>query len=161
MTRSKTAGGLFLPDQTALDLLSSNPLPAEPVEPTGAGLIEAAGFAAGHFITDPTTWTAVLDRPSVVVSDQRVVMNDELIGLCEAAARSAQPFVLVAPSFEPEALAFLVINKLRGVLAVLAIATPNGHHFGEPQPTVSGPLDSWPIAERVVCGAHQSVLTPR
>lgn len=161
MNPPKTPGGLLLPDQRALDLLSTNPLPAEPVEPTGEGLIEEAGFAAGHFITDPTTWTAVLDRPRVLVSDHQVLLNDELISLCEAAAQSAQPFVLVAPSFELDALAFLVINKLRGMLSVLAIATPNGDPFGQPQPTLSAPLDSWPIAARIACGAKQSVLTLR
>lgn len=161
MTPAKTSGGLYLPDQTALDLLSSNPLLSEPVEPTGEGLIEDAGFAVGHFITDPTTWTAVLDRPRVLVSEQAVLLNDELVAVCEAAAQLAQPFVLVAPSFAPEALAFLVINKLRGMLAVLAIATPNGRHFGPPQPTLRAPLDAWPLVARVVCGAKQSVLTAR
>jgi hypothetical protein len=119
----RTAGGLFLPDPEALAMQPGEAPPfATPIEPPAEGLVLDAGFASPYFITDPENWWAELDRPRVHFFDHEVVV-DELIAPLEAAAEKAEAVLVVAPSLSAPARAFMVINKLRGIIFASAIET--------------------------------------
>ena len=119
----RTAGGLFLPDADAVAMKSGEmPAFAKPVEPSGDGLVIEAGFASSYLITDPQNWWVELDRPSVLIAECALEVAD-LIAPLEAAALAARPIAIVAFGVSPEARAFVVINKLRGIIYATIVET--------------------------------------
>lgn len=158
----RTPGGLFLPNEEALAMLSTPRRPAK--EPSGDGLLVDAGWATVFFVTDPTDWVAELDHPRVLVTSAPLDSVEQLTPLLEAVALDACPLALFAPSFSPEVLAFLVVNKLRGILHVDAVATTRtlelaAHLGASVWPTAPVEHRSLPIARKVVSGERTTLIT--
>jgi chaperonin GroEL len=86
------------------------------------------GFLSPYFVTDAERMEAVLDHPLVLLVDRKLTAVAELLPILEQVAKSGRPLLLVAETSEGEALAALVVNKLRGVIAVCAAKAPG---FGD------------------------------
>lgn len=86
------------------------------------------GYLSPYFITDAARMEAVLEEPFVLVCKSKVSNTQQLLSLLEQVVDAAKPLLLVASEVEPEALATLVVNHLRGALAVCAVKAPG---FGE------------------------------
>jgi len=86
------------------------------------------GYLSPYFVTDRETMEAVLDDPYILLHEKKISSVGDLIPLLEAIARSGHPLVVVAEDVEGEALAALVVNRLRGVLSCVAVKAPG---FGD------------------------------
>ena len=86
------------------------------------------GFISPYFVTDATRQVVELDDPYILISEKKISNMQELIPVLEQIARSGKPIIIVAEDIEGEALATLVVNKLRGTLKVAAIKAPG---FGD------------------------------
>src|SRR3989441_2577607 len=86
------------------------------------------GYLSPYFITDPEKMEAVLEDAYVLVHDKKVSAMKDLLPLLEKVAQSGKPLLLIAEDVEGEALATLVVNKLRGTLKVCAVKAPG---FGD------------------------------
>jgi chaperonin GroEL len=86
------------------------------------------GYLSPYFITDPQKMEAVVEDPLILLYDRKISNMKDLLPLLEEVAKVGHPLVLVAESVEGDALATLVVNKLRGTLASLAVKAPG---FGE------------------------------
>jgi chaperonin GroEL len=82
------------------------------------------GYISPYFITETEKLTAVLEEPYLLISEKKVANLKELIPLLEQVAPTGKPLLVIAEEVEGEALAALVINKLRGGLAACAIKAP-------------------------------------
>jgi chaperonin GroEL len=86
------------------------------------------GYLSPYFITDPEKMEAVLDDPYILIHDKKISAMKELLPILEKIAQSGRPLLLIAEDVEGEALATLVVNKLRGTLKVVAVKAPG---FGD------------------------------
>jgi chaperonin GroEL len=86
------------------------------------------GYLSPYFVTDPERMEGVLDEPYILIHEKKISSMRDLIPLLEGVARSAKPLLVVAEDVEGEALATLVVNKLRGTLAACAVKAPG---FGD------------------------------
>src|SRR5215216_5350745 len=86
------------------------------------------GYLSPYFVTDPEKMEAVLDDPYILIHDKKVSAMKELLPLLEQVAQNGKPMLLIAEDVEGEALATLVVNKLRGTLKVVAVKAPG---FGD------------------------------
>ncbi|MCB8876401.1 chaperonin GroEL [Acidisoma silvae] len=86
------------------------------------------GYLSPYFITNPEKMTADLDNPYILIHEKKLSGLQVLLPLLEAVAQSTRPLVIVAEDIEGEALATLVVNKLRGGLKVAAVKAPG---FGD------------------------------
>ncbi|MHB1082196.1 MAG: chaperonin GroEL [Prosthecobacter sp.] len=86
------------------------------------------GYTSPYFVTNPEKMEAVLDEPLILLTERKITHMKDLIPLLEELAKSGRSLLLVAEDVESEALATLVINRLRGVLACVAVKAPG---FGE------------------------------
>jgi len=86
------------------------------------------GYLSPYFITDPEKMEAVLEDAHVLVHDKKISAMKDLLPVLEKVAQSGKPLLLIAEDFEGEALATLVVNKLRGTLKVCAVKAPG---FGD------------------------------
>jgi chaperonin GroEL len=86
------------------------------------------GYLSPYFITDPEKMEAVLEDAYLLVHDKKVSAMKELLPILEKTAQSGKPLLLIAEDVEGEALATLVVNKLRGTLKVCAVKAPG---FGD------------------------------
>ena len=86
------------------------------------------GYLSPYFVTNPEAMTAVLDDASVLIHDKKISAMKDLIGILEKVAQSGKPMLILAEDVEGEALATLVVNKLRGTLNVVAVKAPG---FGD------------------------------
>jgi chaperonin GroEL len=86
------------------------------------------GYLSPYFVTDPEKMEAVLDDPYILIHDKKVSAMKELLPLLEKTAQSGKPLLIIAEDVEGEALATLVVNKLRGTLKVSAVKAPG---FGD------------------------------
>jgi chaperonin GroEL len=86
------------------------------------------GYLSPHFVTDMKTLKVELDEPALLFIDKKVSSLREILPVLELIARDGRPLVIVAESVEGEALAGLVVNKLRGTLRVTAVKAPG---FGD------------------------------
>ena len=91
----------------------------------GAGPEVAAGWASADFVTDAETGWAVLEHPVVLVCADEVASLRELLGLLEQVLLSRTPLVVVAPALAREVLATLEVNRIQGLLAVVAVLVPD------------------------------------
>ncbi len=85
-------------------------------------------YVSPYFVTDPKKMEAVLEKPYVFVTDQELKVATELVPLLERVGQASRPLLIVAKEVTGEALATLVVNKLRGVLSVCAVKAPG---FGD------------------------------
>lgn len=86
------------------------------------------GYLSPYFVTDGERMEAVLEDPLILLCERRITMMKDLLPLLEQVAREGRPLVVIAEDVEGEALATLVVNKLRGVLPALGVKSPG---FGD------------------------------
>jgi chaperonin GroEL len=86
------------------------------------------GYISPYFVTDAERMEAVLDEPFILITDKKITLVQDLVPILEQVARQGRPLVIIAEDIEKEALATLVVNRLRGVLNVAAIKAPG---FGD------------------------------
>ena len=86
------------------------------------------GYLSPYFVTDPERMEAVLNDPYVLLHEKKVSNMKDMLPLLEQLARTERPLLIVAEDVEGEALATLVVNKLRGTLKVCAVKAPG---FGD------------------------------
>jgi len=85
-------------------------------------------YVSPYFVTDPRKMEALLEKPYVFVTDQELKVATDLVPLLERVGRAGRPLLIVAKDVSGDALATLVVNKLRGTLSVCAIKAPG---FGD------------------------------
>jgi chaperonin GroEL len=95
------------------------------------------GYISAYFMTNPNTMEAVLEDPYILIHEKKISSLRDLVPLLEKAAGSGQPLLIIAEEVEGDALAALVINKLRGVLHVCAVKAPA---FGDRRKAVLGDI---------------------
>ncbi|TPW19148.1 MAG: chaperonin GroEL, partial [Elusimicrobia bacterium] len=86
------------------------------------------GYLSPYFVTDPERMEAVLDDALVIITDKKISAMNDILPLLEKVAQTGKPFMIIAEDVEGEALATLVVNKLRGTLKVAAVKAPG---FGD------------------------------
>jgi chaperonin GroEL len=86
------------------------------------------GYLSPYFITDSEKMEAVLETPYVLIHDKKISAMKDLLPVLEKAAQSGKPLLIVSEDVEGEALATIVVNKLRGTLKVCAVKAPG---FGD------------------------------
>ncbi len=88
------------------------------------GLRFDKGYISPHFVTDPERMEAVLDKPYIFIYEEKLSSVKDIVKLLEKIAQQRRSLLIIAEEVEGEALATLVINKLRGVLEVCAVKAP-------------------------------------
>src|SRR5919112_37057 len=86
------------------------------------------GYLSPYFGTDPERMEAVLDNPLILINEKKISSMKDLLPLLEQVAKMGKPMLIIAEDVEGEALATLVVNKLRGTLNVAAVKAPG---FGD------------------------------
>jgi len=86
------------------------------------------GYIPPYFVTDTERMEAILEEPFILLTDKKIALVQDLVPVLEQVARSGRPLLIIAEDIEKEALATLVVNKLRGVLNVTAVKAPG---FGD------------------------------
>jgi chaperonin GroEL len=86
------------------------------------------GYLSPYFVTDPEKMEAVLDDPYVLIHDKKISAMKDLLPILEKVAQAGKPLLIIAEDVEGEALATLVVNKLRGTLKVCTVKAPG---FGD------------------------------
>jgi chaperonin GroEL len=86
------------------------------------------GYISPYFATDAERMETVFDEPFLLLTDKKIALVQDLVPVLEQVARSGRPLVIIAEDIEKEALATLVVNRLRGVLNVAAVKAPG---FGD------------------------------
>lgn len=86
------------------------------------------GYVSPYFVTDPEKMEAVLEEPYILIYDKKIATMKDLLPLLEEVTKTASTLLIVAEDVEAEALATLVVNKLRGVLKCTAVKAPG---FGD------------------------------
>ncbi len=86
------------------------------------------GYISPHFVNKPETMEADLENPYILIHEKKISVIKDLVTLLEKVAQSGRPLVIIAEDIEGEALATLVVNKLRGTLQCVAVKAPG---FGD------------------------------
>ena len=86
------------------------------------------GYISPYFVTDTEKMEAVLESPYILLYDKKISVMKDLLPILEAAAQTGRPLLIVAEDVDGEALATLVVNKLRGSLKIAAVKAPG---FGD------------------------------
>src|SRR6185295_11289857 len=86
------------------------------------------GYLSPYFITNPERMDVVLENPAILLFEKKLSVMRDLIPMLEQVARDGRPLLIIAEDVEGEALATLVVNKLRGTLKVAAVKSPG---FGD------------------------------
>src|SRR2546428_765412 len=86
------------------------------------------GYLSPYFVTHPERMECILENPYILIHEKKISNMRDLLPLLEQVAKSGRPLVIIAEDVEGEALATLVVNKLRGTLQVLAVKAPG---FGD------------------------------
>lgn len=86
------------------------------------------GYISPYFVTDTERMEAVFEDPLILITDKKITLVQDLVPVLEQVARQGKALVIIAEDIEKEALATLVVNRLRGVLNVAAIKAPG---FGD------------------------------
>ncbi len=86
------------------------------------------GYLSPYFVTDPERMEAALDNPLILINEKKISSMKDLLPMLEQVAKMGRPLLIIAEDVEGEALATLVVNKLRGTLNVAAVKAPG---FGD------------------------------
>jgi chaperonin GroEL len=86
------------------------------------------GYLSPYFVTDPERMEAALENPVILIHEKKISSLKDMLPVLEKVAQSGQPLLVIAEDVEGEALATLVVNKLRGTLKVAAVKAPG---FGD------------------------------
>ena len=95
---------------------------------TVEGIQFQRGFKSPYFVTNNSTMSAVLDKSYILIADERFTNVKDLLPILEAVSGTGRPLLIIAEDIDNEALATLVVNKMRGTLAVCAVKAPD---FGD------------------------------
>src|SRR5260370_10719589 len=82
------------------------------------------GYLSPHFVTDPETVTCELENPYILIYEEKISSAKNLIPLLEAISKKKEPLIIIAEDVEGDALATLVLNKIKGILRVCAVKAP-------------------------------------
>ena len=102
------------------------------------------GYISPYFVTNPERMEAELDDPFILITDKKISSIQDILPVLEKVAAARAPFVIIAEDVDGEALATLVVNKLRGTLNVLAVKAPG---FGDRRKEMLRDIavaDRWP-----------------
>ena len=86
------------------------------------------GYLSPYFVTDPERMEVVLENPLILIHEKKISSMKDLLPMLEQVAQAGRPLLIIAEDVEGEALATLVVNKLRGTLQVAAVKAPG---FGD------------------------------
>ena len=86
------------------------------------------GFKSPYFVTNNTTMTAGLDNPYILIADERFTKVKDLLPVLEGVSGTGRSLLIIAEDIDNEALATLIVNKMRGTLAICAVKAPE---FGD------------------------------
>jgi len=86
------------------------------------------GYLSPYFVTDPERMEAVLENALILLHEKKITNVQDLVPVLEKVARAGQPLLIIAEDIEGEALATLVVNRLRGILNIAAVKAPG---FGD------------------------------
>ena len=86
------------------------------------------GYLSPYFVTDAETMEAVLENPVILLSEKKISSMRDMLPILEQVAKLGKPILIIAEDVEGEALATLVVNKLRGTINVAAVKAPG---FGD------------------------------
>ncbi|MGE5833845.1 MAG: chaperonin GroEL [Acidobacteriota bacterium] len=86
------------------------------------------GYLSPYFVTDPERMEVVLENPAILIHEKKISSMKDLLPILEQVVRLGRPLLIIAEDIEGEALATLVVNKLRGTLQVAAVKAPG---FGD------------------------------
>ena len=95
---------------------------------TVEGLQFDRGFKSPYFVTDNNSMTSTLENPLILIADQKLTQVKELLPILEAVGAQARSLLIIAEDIDNEALATLIVNKMRGTLSVCAVKAPD---FGD------------------------------
>ena len=95
---------------------------------TVEGLQFDRGYKSPYFVTDNNSMTATLDNPLILIADQKLTQVKELLPVLEAVSAQAKSLLIIAEDIDNEALATLIVNKMRGTMKVCAVKAPD---FGD------------------------------
>ena len=95
------------------------------------------GYLSPYFVTDPDRMESVLEEPYILIYEKKISSMKDLLPLLEQVARSGKPLLIIAEDVDGEALATLVVNKLRGTLNVAAVKAPG---FGDRRKAMLGDI---------------------
>jgi chaperonin GroEL len=95
------------------------------------------GYISPYFVTNPATMTAELEDALILIHEKKINNVRDLLPLLEKVAQAGRPLLIIAEDIEGEALALLVVNKLRGVLNVCAVKAPG---FGDRRKAMLGDI---------------------
>ena len=108
------------------------------------------GYISHYFVTDPERMEAVLEDPYILIVNSKVSANKDLLPLLEKVVQSGKPLLIIAEDVEGEALATLVVNKIRGLFKSAAVKAPG---FGDRRKAMLGDIailtGGQPISEEV------------
>jgi chaperonin GroEL len=86
------------------------------------------GYISPYFVTDPERMEAVLENPLILIHEKKITSAQDLLPFLEKVAQARRPVVIIAEDLEADALATVVLNKIRGVLQIAAVKAPG---FGD------------------------------
>ena len=95
------------------------------------------GFLSPHFVTDAESQVCEMENPYILIFEEKISSAKNLVPLLEAISKAGKPLVLIAEDVEGEALATLVVNKLRGIVQSVAIKAPG---YGDRRKAILGDL---------------------
>ena len=104
------------------------PKPWRPPFDVVEGMQFDRGYLSPYFVTDPERMEVVLDEPYILIHEKKISSMRDMLPLLEQVAKMGRPLLMVAEDVEGEALATLVVNKLRGTLTACAVKAPG---FGD------------------------------
>lgn len=86
------------------------------------------GYLSPYFVTDPDRMECIMENPYILINEKKISSMKDLLPVLEQVARAGRPLMIIAEDVEGEALATLVVNKIRGTLQVVAVKAPG---FGD------------------------------
>jgi chaperonin GroEL len=95
------------------------------------------GYLSPHFVTDPDRMQAVLEKPYILVWEDKISAATKLVPLLEAVSKTGRPILIIAEDVDGDALATLVLNKLRGIVNAVAVKAPG---YGERRKAMLGDI---------------------
>src|SRR5690606_20626110 len=95
------------------------------------------GYLSPYFVTDPDRMEVVLDNALILIYEKKISNMKDLLPVLEQVAKGGKPLVIIAEDVDGEALATLVVNKIRGTLNVAAVKAPG---FGDRRKAMLGDI---------------------
>src|SRR5881409_2516069 len=98
------------------------------------------GYLSPYFVTDPERMEVSLENAYILINEKKISSMKDLLPLLEQIAKAGRPLLIVAEDVEGEALATLVVNKLRGTLSAAAVKAPG---FGDRRKAMLEDIDPY------------------